>query len=129
MVPLSATPVPPIKYAPGMTKFGFEVSVQREVVHEPHEDVVKDVWYVELPHQCSEWTVAHGSKAEVAAELSRFIAEAKQTLADLADVEPCPHDWIDTDIVWKTVDRSTAAPWYAQQYRYEATSTRTGAAT
>lgn len=118
----------------------FNVSVH------PHTEedfqTVIDVYTVDLPHQCDEFSVASGSKAEAVVQLTRFIAEAAKARVELLNLQPCPHEWEET--VWtpsgkrelvtnagtermyrcrvcnahvgRVVDRSTAAPWFAEKY-------------
>lgn len=89
--------------------FGFVVSKTDHVRYGPEEEpygppghgfkrYVKHVlpdppkWWVYLPHQCDEWTIAGSysydnapEQDEVVAELERFIAEAQQALAALRE--------------------------------------------
>jgi hypothetical protein len=59
-----------------------------------HKHLDPPKWWVYLPHQCEEWTIA-GSysydyapvQEEAIAELERFIAEAQQALAALRKAE------------------------------------------
>lgn len=56
---------------------------------------INDVWAVLLPHQCDEWVIAEGvDKADVAAQLRAFIAEATEALAALEAAEVCEHEWV-----------------------------------
>lgn len=123
-----------------MTESGILVSefdVGITVHNEPTGGIV-DTWYVDLPAQHDDsHTVAWGySKEETVAKLEQFIVDAQVALETLKATEACQHDWQDDNaetihnggtarrmkcakcegIIWQVVDRSTAQPWYAEQY-------------
>lgn len=73
------------------SEFAFTVSTHPRWL--PDGEIV-DVFAVELPHQCDEWeVVASASRAEAFARLEQFVSEALVALGELADVQPCDHEW------------------------------------
>lgn len=119
----------------------FTVSVHPMVCDD--RETVEDVYEVSLPHQCDEWVVAWGDRHKTTVTLREFIGQAQVALAELEKLEPCPHQWHDEGkrdtnnagtcglfkcehckaVVWRVLDKSTAAPWFAAQYYANAPQT------
>lgn len=123
-----------------MSESPFTVSVAPYVRED--RETVEDVYIVSIPHQCDEWEVAWGDKQQAAAGLRQFISDAQTALTELEALDPCLHQWRDDgkrntnnaglmglfrcdrcdSIVWRVLDKSTAAPWFAAQHYAEQTT-------
>jgi hypothetical protein len=113
----------------------FDVGISTHI--QPTGEVAEE-WFVEQHDDAH--TVAFGTREEVVEQMRKFIADASHALTDLLALKPCDHQWVDDDPERKdehthnggtarrvrcrrcdkasfaVVDRSTAAPWYAEQY-------------